>query len=147
MNSLTYLLSDSARQLRRAFDTRVRTLGVTAQQARLLLHMARDEGQNQGFYAEQVEVEPITLCRMVDRMEETGLVERRRDPADRRAWRLHLTDRSRAMIERLHVCIEGLERDLLAGLSEAQRDSLRGLLEAARTNLARGAEPQVASHG
>ena len=66
-----------------------------------LTAVAVTEGENQGYYAERLDVEPITLCRMVDRMEEAGLLERRRDPADRRAWQVHLTERSRPMIERL----------------------------------------------
>ena len=96
-----YLLSDAGRLMRRAFDDRVRELGITSPQARLLLNLERGPGQNQVFYADLLEIEPITLCRMVDRMEEAGLVERRPDPDDRRARLLHLTDRSSA--ERITV--------------------------------------------
>jgi len=91
MFSAAYLLSDTARLLRRAFDERVRQLDLTSTQARLLLILSRDEGQNQAFYAERLEVEPISLCRLLDRMVATGRIERRPDPADRRAWRVFLT--------------------------------------------------------
>ena len=57
----------------------------------MLSVLRRHEGINQGGLAEILEVEPITVCRMVDRLQEAGLVERRPDPADRRSWRLHLT--------------------------------------------------------
>ena len=116
MLSLPYLLSDSARLLRRAFDARVRALGMTSRQARLLLILHVTEGENQGYYAELLEVEPISLTRMVDRMEEAGLIERRRDPADRRAWRLFLTDRSRCVIDQVRDSLTGLEDEMLAGL-------------------------------
>lgn len=136
MLSLPYLLSDSARLLRRAFDARVRTLGMTSPQARLLLILHVTEGENQGFYAERLEVEPISLTRMIDRMEESGLIERRRDPADRRAWRLHLTDKSRQVIDQVRAGLAGLEEEMLAGLDPAQRESLATMLETIRVNFA-----------
>ncbi|MFM5923164.1 MAG: MarR family winged helix-turn-helix transcriptional regulator [Novosphingobium sp.] len=134
MTSLPYLLSDSARLLRRAFDARVRTLGMTSPQARLLLILSVNEGENQGFYAERLEVEPISLTRMIDRMEESGLIERRRDPADRRAWRLHLTERSRQVIDEARLCLADLEDEMLAGISAPQRDALADILETIRVN-------------
>ncbi len=136
MLSLPYLLSDSARLLRRAFDARVRTLGMTSRQARLLLILHVTEGENQGYYAELLEVEPISLTRMVDRMEEAGLIERRRDPADRRAWRLFLTDRSRCVIDKVRDCLTGLEDEMLAGLEPEQREALGQMLESIRENFA-----------
>lgn len=72
IHSYIYQMGDSSRLLRRAFDARMRQLGVTGPQARLLLELSKAEGENQGHYAERLEVEPITLCRMVDRMEESG---------------------------------------------------------------------------
>ncbi|MDP3907422.1 MarR family winged helix-turn-helix transcriptional regulator [Novosphingobium sp.] len=131
----TYLISDSSRLLRRSFDNRVRTLGVTGPQARLLLVLSVSEGENQGYYAERLDVEPITLCRMVDRMEEAGMLERRHDPADRRAWQLHLTDRSRPLIEALRDCVEQLDADMQAGLNPAERNALADALERVRMNL------------
>ena len=92
--NLGWLMVDNARLLRRAFDERVRAIGITGPQARLLLALERSPGENQAFHAERLEVEPITLCRMVDRMEESGLVERRNDPSDRRARLLYLTPRA-----------------------------------------------------
>lgn len=134
MTSLPYLLSDSARLLRRAFDARVRTLGMTSPQARLLLILSVNEGENQGFYAERLEVEPISLTRMIDRMEEAGLIERRRDPADRRAWRLHLTERSRQLIDEARLCLADLEDEMLAGITAPQREALADILETIRVN-------------
>ena len=136
-----------SRLLRRAFDARVRQLGVTGPQARLLLELSKAEGENQGHYAERLEVEPITLCRMVDRMEETGLLERRRDPADRRAWRVHLTERSNVMIDQLRDCVARLEEDMLAGLDQAGRDQFTTMMEMIRSNLSQPLDLGIASHG
>lgn len=147
MLSLPYLLSDSSRLLRRAFDARVRTLGMTSQQARLLLILQVNEGENQGFYAEVLEVEPISLTRMIDRMEEAGLIERRRDPADRRAWRLFLTDRSRQLIDQVRACLTGLEDEMLTGLDEAQRAALAGMLETIRVNFSNVRPIPEVNHG
>ena len=147
MDNLGYLLGDSSRLLRSDFDDRVRAVGVTGPQARLLLTLARSEGENQGFYAEALEVEPITLCRMVDRMEEAGLLERRRDPADRRAWRVHLTDRSRPMIARLRECVDAMVEDMLAGVDAASTRTFAATLVAIRTNLATRRERRIAANG
>lgn len=147
MLSLPYLLSDSARLLRRAFDARVRTLGMTSRQARLLLILHVTEGENQGYYAELLEVEPISLTRMVDRMEEAGLIERRRDPADRRAWRLFLTDRSRCVIDQVRDSLTGLEDEMLAGLEPQQREALGQMLESIRENFSNLRPLPEVNHG
>lgn len=147
MMSAAYLLSDSARLLRRAFDARVRQLGMTSSQARLLLMLDHAEGENQGFYAERLEVEPISLCRLIDRMEESGLLERRRDPADRRAWRVHLTERSRQVIDQVRAGLAGMEEEMLTGLDQNERAGLLGLLEKVRANFADARAPGVLAHG
>jgi len=145
--SVAYLLSDSARLLRRAFDMRVRAMGVTGPQARLLLVLGLHEGQNQGFYAEQLDVEAITLGRMLDRMEEAALIERRRDPADRRAWRVHLTPAGHALLPELREGITPMVDAMLAGFADSDRARLGLLLEQVRTNLNTILEPEVATHG
>lgn len=145
--SVAYLLSDSARLLRRAFDARVRTLGVTGPQARLLLVLSLHEGQNQGFYAEQLEVEAITLCRMLDRMEEGGLIERRRNPADRRAWQVHLTAAGQDLLPPLREGISPMVDAMLHGIGDADREQFGRLLEQVRANLTRALQPQEAVHG
>lgn len=129
-----YLLSDTARLLRKMFDARVRQLGMTSTQARLLLILSRSEGENQAFYVEQLEVEPISLTRLIDRMEDSELIERRRDPADRRAWRLFLTARSRLVIDQVKALLVELEEEMLARLDDAQREALAEALEIVRTN-------------
>ena len=147
MENIGYLLGDRSRLLRRAFDDRVRAVGVTGPQARLLMYLSRYEGEHQGFYAEQLDVEAITLCRMVDRMTDAGLVERRRDLADRRAWRLHLTDKSKAMIVGLRECVDRLIEEMLAGITATERDTFARILTAIGTNLGDRRENKVPVNG
>ncbi len=147
MSMTAYLLSDTARLLRRAFDGRMRQLGMTSAQARLLLNLALNEGENQGFYAERLEVEPISLGRLVDRMVESGLIERRADPADRRAWRIHLTAKGGLKIDQARESLAELEEQMLHGFSTAQREDLSQSLEAIRTNFATGRSMEVAVNG
>lgn len=141
-----YLLADNSRLLRRAFDERVREAGVTAPQARLLLNLERHPGRNQAFYAERLEIEPITLCRMVDRMEEAGLVERRADPDDRRARLLHLTARSRGEIARIRTALDGLIETMLAGFDPDEKTAFTTMLERISTNLSAPSK-ELAAHG
>ena len=141
-----YRLADNSRQLRRLFDERVRGLGITGPQARLLLSLERNPGENQAFYAERLEIEPITLTRIVDRLEEAGWIERRNDPADRRARILHLTDKSRGIVNRLRVSVEGLFEEMLAGFDAGERAVFADLLDRIAANLAAARQPEVA-HG
>jgi DNA-binding MarR family transcriptional regulator len=127
-NSTAFLLGDLARQLRYRFDARTRTLGVTRPQWRVLLTLARREGLTQTELAEQLEVERITLCRMIDRLAEAGLVERRADPHDRRVWRLHLMPSALVIAEELSAIGAEIEEEALSVLSPAERKVLRETL-------------------
>jgi len=100
-DNLAAMLADTARLMRRAFDARARQIGVTRPQWRVLSVLHRFEGINQGGLAEMLEVEPITMCRMVDRLQEAGLVERRPDPEDRRSRLLFLTPKAGALLSQL----------------------------------------------
>jgi len=142
------LIADVSRLMRRAFDERARTIGVTRQQWQMLTYLARNEGINQGGLAYLMEVEPITLCRMVDRLQDSDLVERRSDPADRRAWQLFLTTHGRSQLEQLRPLAEGLYDEAMAGIDEKEQVAMIAALKAMRTNLSRrAAPPQEAAHG
>lgn len=141
--SLGFLLTDIARLMRRRFDDRARSSGASVAQWRVLKILERQEGLNQGQLADRIEVEPITLCRMIDRLEESGLVERRRDPADRRAWRIYLLPKSRPVLAELHVLAEELIEESLHGLDARQREELSSSLQTLRSNLS----PVQASEG
>ncbi|MFL9842607.1 MarR family transcriptional regulator [Sphingomonas sp. ST-64] len=144
---LGFLVADLARLLRRDFDLRARQIGVTNAQWRMLKTLSRNEGSNQGMLAELLEVEPITMARMIDRLEEAGLVERRRDPADRRAWRIHLTEAAQPLIGKLRDIADELVEDALAGISEADRAQMRRTLDRVRANLITPNDNQEAANG
>jgi DNA-binding MarR family transcriptional regulator len=144
-DSIGFLVSDTARVLRRAFDLRAREIGVTRAQWRALLALSRREGTTQGALADHLEVEPISLCRMIDRLEDAGHVERRRDPADRRAWNIYLTDRSRPLIRQLTAIADDLFVDALDGITAAEREAFVATLDRIRLNLS--ASKDQAAHG
>ncbi|MGN6817221.1 MAG: MarR family winged helix-turn-helix transcriptional regulator [Sphingomonas sp.] len=148
-DSLGFLISDVSRLMRRRFDERARQVGATRAQWRTLTTLSRNEGLNQGALADLLEVEPITLCRMIDRLEESGLVERRRDPADRRAWQLFLTEKSKPMLDDLRGMAEDLFDQVLHGISEPDRAVLGKSLQRMRANLLNLPSPRTTetAHG
>lgn len=133
--SLGSLLNDVSRLIRKRFDQRARGLNLTRAQYYLLARLARHEGINQAGLAELLEVEPISAARLVDRMQAAGWVERRPDPADRRAHRLFLAPKARPVIERMRAIADGIYGEALAGLGRAERKRLMALLAHARRNL------------
>ncbi len=145
--NLGWLMVDNARLLRRAFDDRVRAMGMTGPQARLLLALDRSPGENQAFYAERLEVEPITLCRMVDRMEESGLVERRMDPSDRRARLLSLTPRAERETERINAALAEMLDQMVVGMHEEEQAALTRMLRLVSDNLSAAPKSQGVAHG
>ena len=94
------------------------------------------QGLNQRAMADLAEVEPITIARMVDRLAEADLVERRADPADRRAWRIYTTAQGQALLERLRPYGEATLAEALAGLSAEEVAQLGALLARVHANLA-----------
>lgn len=126
---------ETAHLLRRAFDRRVAVLGSTRAQWRVLAKLSRRDGQKQVELAEALEVEPITLCRMVDRLEEAGFVERRRDEADRRAWRIHLTSGAGPILAQIEELADAAHADFLAGIPAEDRDVALRVLTQVRENV------------
>lgn len=146
-NSIAWMLHDLARQFRYRFDARARALGVTRPQWRALLTLARREGLSQSELATQLDVERITLCRMVDRLAESGLVERRADPQDRRIWRLHLMPKAHAIVEQLSTIGAELEEEALSALSSAERTMLRETLSRVSQGLDRRSREDKGGRG
>jgi DNA-binding MarR family transcriptional regulator len=140
-------LADVARLMRRSFDARARSIGVTRPQWQVLLALRRHEGVNQGKLADLLDVEPITVCRMVDRLQEADLVERRTDPADRRSWRLFLTFKAHALLGDLRPLAEELLEQAFEGVDDADRAQLMTTLDRIRQNLSRRAPEPMVSHG
>lgn len=133
--SIPALVHDVARRVRYKFDERTRSLGVTRPQWRMLISLSKMDGPSQSDVAELLEVERITLCRMVDRLAEAELVERRADPNDRRIWRLYLTEKARPLVDQLTAIAESLEHDLLSVLTQHEQNMLVELLTRLRDGI------------
>jgi MarR family transcriptional regulator, transcriptional regulator for hemolysin len=135
-DTLGFLLHDSARLMRRDFERRTRALGLTRAQWQTLFHLQRNEGCNQVTLADSLDVEPITLARVIDRLEVAGLVERRADPNDRRARLLFLGARATPLLQELRTLGAETREVALVGITEDERALLMDLLTKMRANLA-----------
>ena len=131
------MLAQVSRLLRRTFDARARGIGVTRPQWQVLTLLNRHAGINQGGLADILEVEPITLGRMIDRLQDAQLVERRADPADRRAWRLYLTTKGDGLLDQLRPLARDTYDIALEGVSDDDRAQLMAILDRMRGNLSR----------
>lgn len=140
--SLGFLLHDASRLLRRRFESEAAGMPMTAAQMRIVARLMRHEGASQAALAGILEIEPMTLCRHVDRMEAAGLVERRQDPSDRRARQLFTTAQGRAALAPMRARAASIYEEALTGLSERERDALIATLETIIANLSvtQGAE-------
>ncbi len=137
-SNFAYEVAKTAHALRRAFDRRAAAVGVTRAQWRVLAWLGREDGMRQVDLADGLDVEPITLCRMIDRLAEAGLVERRRDEDDRRAWRIHLMPAAVPVIEHLRGLADDFLEEALEGVSETDQALVRDILGRVRANLAGG---------
>jgi DNA-binding MarR family transcriptional regulator len=97
--------------------------------------LRNEEPLNQATLADQMDMEPITLSRLIDRMEQAGLIERRPDPADRRAHRLYLTETARPLVAQFRAVAGGCIGDAFAGVTDAEMDMVSNVLARVRANL------------
>ncbi len=132
---ILFLISDVGRLLRTYADQRARQFGMTRAQWAVLLRLERREGLKQSDLAEDLDIQPITLTRLVDRLCDSGLIERRADPNDRRAKRLHLTPAARPLLERISAEVEQVAGQVLAGFDPNAIESVFSQLGLARDNL------------
>lgn len=146
-DTLGYLVLDIGRLLSARFDARARVLGVTRAQWTLLAALVRAEGSSQAQLAELMDLAPISVGRLVDRMERAGWVTRRIQPGDRRSWRLYLTRKAHALRPQLRRLSLQLEDEALAGLAPTARRQVLSGLKAVRTTLAEGAAPRGQGSG
>ena len=114
---LLFLLHDLARHLRLEGDRRAAAHGMTRAQWVTLMWIERQPGLSQKELAELLEVEPITAARLIDKLEQHGLVERRDDPNDRRIWRLHLREKALPVLKALGTERAAMLRTISAGVA------------------------------
>jgi MarR family transcriptional regulator for hemolysin len=134
---LLILVYDVGRTLRTRFDQKARAShSMTRAQWIILSRLERQPGMSQNELAAICEVEPITVARLIDRLEARGLVERRNDPADRRIRRLHLLPAAKPILETIHRAREIMSARIVAGLDEKTRETLIDGLLVIKENLA-----------
>jgi DNA-binding MarR family transcriptional regulator len=141
---LGFLLHEVARLLRRRFEQNARGSGLTRSQWQVLATLANNEGINQSGLADLLEIEPITLCRIIDRLQARGLIERHPDPSDRRVWLLHLTPAARPKLSQLRRLGEVTRGEALAEVPEGDTERLLKTLQTLKANLADACNAQVA---
>ncbi len=132
---LAFSINDVARLLRTYADHEASRFGMTRAKWAVLARLDRFEGLKQTELAEMLDLQPITLTRLLDGLAENGLIERRPDPDDRRAKRLFLTPAARPLLERLAALGEDLMATALAGLAPSEIDALLGRLTTVKDNL------------
>jgi len=113
-----FQLVETSRMLRTYVDQRARQHGTTRAQWGVLTRLRRQEGLNQAALAELMDLQPISLARLLDRLQGQNLIERREDPADRRAYRLYLTPAGRELVDELDEVRTDIARELLGGVGD-----------------------------
>ncbi len=132
-----FLLHDVARLLRGNFNRRVQALGLTQAQCRVLLHLSRNEGIQQVALAEILEVQPVTLARLLDKLQTANLIEPRRDPQDRRAFCLWLTASANPLLAQIWALAAETRAEAIRGLGDAERARFFATLQTMKENLLR----------
>ncbi len=135
--SFGFLVHDVSRLVKRRFEHAARQIGlpITRRQAAVLLYIARKEGVSQAEVATWLDLEPIALVRMLDKLNEEGMVERRAHPTDRRVRTLWLKPAARAVVERILEINMAIREEAFAGLAAGTRDALIAALAAVKDNL------------
>lgn len=134
-NSLGFLISDVSRLLRRIFQLRIEESSLTYAQARALIYISKYQGVRQVVLADILDVQPITLARLIDHLVAEGLVERRPDPTDRRAFQIYLCPAAQPHLDAIQQVSDVIRQDVLRSLSEEEQNVMFGALEKMRNNL------------
>jgi MarR family transcriptional regulator for hemolysin len=132
---IAFILNDVARLMKTYADQAARRYGATRAQWAVLSRLNRCEGLKQSELAELLDLQPISLTRLLDRLAENGLIERRPDPNDRRVNRLYLTPAARPLLDELTALGEEVMGQVLDGLDDKAVTRLHGDLDVMRENL------------
>lgn len=125
---LGFLIHDAARLMRKRFEARASNLGLSAAQWRLMVRVTKEEGVAQARLAELLEIEPISVSRLIDRMEEAGWIERRADASDRRIRMIFPTPKARQAYAQVKSLAGEVYEEALTGMSgEDRRILIQGL--------------------
>jgi DNA-binding MarR family transcriptional regulator len=133
--SLGFLVHDVARLMRRAFDRRVKHLGLTRSQWFVLVYLYRTDGQTQQHLADELDMERAPLSKLLDRLESGGWLMRRADPNDRRANRVYITTKIDPLMAECISAGENLTDDIFSNIDEKAREEFLSVLVRAKSNL------------
>ena len=139
-----FLLHDVARLLRKRFEQHARDSGLTRSQWQVLAYLDQNAGIQQGALAELMDVEPITVGRLLDKLESCGLAERRSHATDRRIWQLYLTEKARPKLRELRALGEITRAEAFGDIPQAERDQLLATLGQMKANLTAACQVPVA---
>jgi MarR family transcriptional regulator, transcriptional regulator for hemolysin len=134
-DSFGFLLSDVTRLFRKQFDRRAVCFGLTRAQWRAMKWLSAGHGMYQSELAEQLEMEPIAIGRVIDRLQSAGYVVRQADPADRRRWQLSLTKKAHAVLDDMQSISQGLRQDAMRGVTAAEIRQTTSVLDRIKANL------------
>jgi MarR family transcriptional regulator, transcriptional regulator for hemolysin len=134
---LQFLVRDVGRLSRRRFEQFGQELGLSLTRAQCfaLVHVAREPGLSQAHLAHLMDVEPIALVRLIDRLQAENLVERRLDPNDRRVWRLYLTRTAASATERIQRISNAVTERAFVNVPQRERTALVAMLQQIKVNL------------
>jgi DNA-binding MarR family transcriptional regulator len=144
--TLGFLLHDVARLLRKRFEQRAKDLGLTRSQWQTLAYLANNEGIHQSGLAEILEIEPITLVRILDKLAERGLIERRQHPTDRRIWLLYMREAAHPILAEMREIGDVTRGEALESVTPEQREQLFHVLSVMKTNLVQACRSPVAEN-
>lgn len=145
--SFGFLVTDVTRLLRKVFDGRVRSLGMTRSQWSVLAYLYRSDGITQSALADLLEIAKPSMARLLDRLEAAGWVQRRPDSKDRRAKRVFLTDKTRTVLVTMREIGLQTREDALANIPREDRERLIDMLIAIKTNLLNLAPAETPANG
>lgn len=135
LKNFGFLLKDVSRLYVLRFEQRARDISLTLVQCKALAQLEKNEGVSQARLAELTDVDAMTMVRILDRMEADSVIERRPDPADRRARRLYLTPKAKPILDTIWRLAEATRAEMFAGVSKAEREAFMGVLERLHVNV------------
>jgi len=137
LRNFGFLLKELSRRYVQRFEVRAREISLNLAQCKALVRLEKNEGVSQARLAELAEVDAMTMVRILDRMEADGLLERRPDPADRRARCLYLTAKAKPLLDEIWRLSDATRAEVFAGIGKQERDVCIGVLERIHANLIR----------
>ena len=136
LRTFGFLLKDVSHRYMQRFEERAGALGLTLPQCRVLVELVNHEGISQSWLAELTDIDPMTLVRILDRMESDGWLERRNDPTDSRTPCLYLRAKNKPLVKDIWYLADLTRREAFAGIPSAQADIVIAMLEQVESNFA-----------